>query len=208
MNKEQWKQMTFSKKAEWLIQYYGVTVIVSVLAAAVIISLAVTFFGPKDRGDMRIIILDDGVSSELCMVFKGEIDREINGETEMTSYAKSDPTHMQAFSVRLLSDDLDLIIAPEAEMLEMAGNGYLLPYEQDGLTEFYGDFSEENLLIAKDAEGNETHIVGVKLDTESRYMKYRTEAGASENEAMYLGVTIKKINDDNIKKAALYFLEN
>ena len=207
MNKEQWKQMRFSKKLEWLVQYYGLTVFFSILAVIVVVSLAITFFGPKDRGDIRVIILDDGVSSELCTVFREEINREINGEAEMVSYAKSDPTHMQAFSVRLLSDDLDIVIAPETEMLEMAGNGYLIPYEQNSITDFYRNFPEENLLKIKNPVGNAEVIVGVKLDSESRYMKYRRAYGALENEAMYLGITIKKINDNNIKKTALYLLE-
>ena len=206
MNKEQWKQMSFFKKLEWVVQYYGVTILVSIVAVLVVISLAKTFFGPKDRGDMRLILLDDGVSSELCTVFREEISGQINGEVEMTSYAKSDPAHMQAFSVRLLADDLDIIIAPETEMLEMAGNGYLIPYEQNGVTDFYHEFPEDTLLRVKDSTSAKEFVVAVKLGSESRYMKYRREAGALENETMYLGVTIKKINDNNIKKTALYLL--
>lgn len=206
MNKEQWKQMSFSKKMEWLVQYYGITVLVSVIAVVVVFSLAKTMFGPKDRGDIRILILDDGVPSELCITFKEDISNRINGETELSSYAKSDPTHMQAFSVRLTADDVDIIIAPEAEMLEMAGNGYLIPYGQDDTTEFYDTFPEEKLLKVKRQDGTEELVVGIKLDDKSRYMQYRNKSGALPAEEMYIGVTIKKINDNNIKTTALYFL--
>ena len=204
MNKEQWKQMSFRQKLEWLVQYYGVTAIVCVIAILVAFSLAKSFLSGNEKGDMRIIILDDCMPSETCYSFQKEISRIIEGEAEITSYAKSDPIHMQAFSIRLTADDLDIVIAPATEMLEMAGNGYLIPYEPGGITEFFSDYSEENQLKIHSQDGSEEIVVGLKLESNSRYMRYRREAGEEE---MYLGITIKKINDDNIKTTAQFFLE-
>ena len=206
MNKELWKQMNFSQRVEWLVQYYGVTVLVVIVAVVVALSLGRSFFGAKERGDMRVIILDNGVSSELCNQYQEEISQRINGVTEMSAYVKNDPTHMQAFSVRLTADDLDIVIAPEEEMRQMAGNGYLIPYEATGVTGFFADYPKEDVLTVR-AEGMGEVTVAVRLNSNSRYMTYRREAGAKEEEAMYLGVTIKKINDENIESTARYFLD-
>jgi len=166
--------------------------------------LGKSFLEAGDKGDMRVIILDDGISSELCQVFQEELSTVIAGKTEMTSYYKSDPVHMQAFAVRLTADELDIVIAPEEEMRQMAGNGYLVPYDANEVTSFYAGFPEENFLKVS-MDGSEV-IVAVKLMENSRYMTYRREAGATEG-ALYLGVTIKKRNDKNMERSALYFSE-
>lgn len=206
MNKELWKQMTLSQKITWFIQYYGLTVVAVIVTVAVVISLIISFAGANDKGDMRIIILDNGVSSELCEVFRGEIAERIDGEVEIASYLKVDSVHMQAFSVRLQADALDIVIAPEEDIREMAEVGYLLPYDAEGITSFYDKFPEELYITANSVDSNEELIYGIRFDSDSRYMTYRREAGAEEAD-MCMGVTIKRINDANINKTALYLLE-
>ena len=208
MNKELWKKMSFIQKIEWIIQYYGLTILFGIIAVVVSLSLGKAFLEAGDKGDMQIIILDNGMSSELCYALQKKMDDVIDGEAEMTSYAKASPMHMQAFSVRLTADDLDIVIAPEEEMLQMAGNGYLLPFDEDGITAFYSKYPEECYLKLRAEDASEETIFGVALASDSRYMTYRREAGAREEETMYLGVTIKKINDENIEKAASYLLDD
>jgi len=207
VNRELWKQMSFVKKLEWIAQYYGATIIVIIIAIAVVTSFVKSVINGADRGDMRIIILDNGVSSELCQVYQDEVEVLIEGDAEMSSYIKNDPTHMQAFTVRITADDLDIIIAPKEEMSELAENGYLLPYDINGITKFYDGFPAEKQLVVKTEANPEGAVWAIQLDHESRYMTYRRDAGAKEEEDMYLGVTIKKVNDHNIEKTALYLLE-
>lgn len=208
MNKEIWKQMSFSKKLVWFIQYYGITTLVIIGSILVIFSLGKTIFGEKEKADVRAIILDNGVSSDLCLKYQEEISTLLNGKADLTAYIKNDPTHMQAFSVRLTADDLDFVIAPEAEMREMANNGYLLKYDENSVTSFYKNYPEENQLAVKDVDSQLEESYGVKLSSTSRYMTYRRDAGAKEEEEMYLGVTIKKTNDENIASSAVYLLED
>lgn len=207
MNRELWKQMSFSKKIGWIVQYYGATIVVVIISILVVVSLIKSIITGGDKGDMRVIILDNGVSSELCQVYQDEVSNLIEGDAEMTAYIKNDPTHMQAFSVRLTADDLDIVIAPKEEMQEMAENGYLLSYDINGITAFYNGFPLEKQLIVKTEANPEGAVWAIQLDHESRYMTYRRDAGAKEEEDMYLGVTIKKVNDHNIEKTALYLLE-
>ena len=206
MTKELWEQMTFSQKITWLIQYYGLTVLAVIVTIAVVISLIVAFVNAGNKGDMRIIILDNGVSSELCDVYRDELEELIAGDVEIASYLKVDPNHMQAFFVRLQADDLDIVIAPEEEICWMAEEGYLLPYDANGITSFYDQFPEELYITANTNDSNEELIYGIRFGSESRYMTYRREAGADEA-AMCMGVTIKRINDVNVNKTALYLLE-
>lgn len=207
MNRELWKQMSFFKKLEWIAQYYGATIIVAIIAILVATSFVKSVINGADKGDMRVIILDNGVSSDLCQVYQDEISTLIEGNAEMTSYIKNDPTHMQAFTVRITADDLDIIIAPKEEMLELAENGYLISYDINGLTDFYNDFPAEKQLVVKTETNPEGAVWAIQLDHDSRYMTYRRDAGAKEEEDMYLGVTVRKLNDQNVEKTALYLLE-
>ena len=206
MNKELWNQMSFSQKIVWFVQYYGLTVVAVIVTVAVILSLIKSFLNASDKGDMRIIILDGGASTELSFEYQEEISKLIEGEAEVAAYIKNDMDHMQAFSVRLHADDLDIVIAPEKEIREMAEVGYLLPYDPNGITSFYGKFPKELLLTMDNADSSEEIVYAVGFAEDSRYMTNCREAGAEETN-MYMGVTIKKINDANIEKTALYFLK-
>jgi len=207
LNKELWKQMSLSKKLVWFIQYYGVTTLVVIGSILVLFSLGKTFFGEKEKADIKVIILDNGVSSDLCLQYQEEISTLLQGKAEITAYIKNDATHMQAFSVRLTADDLDFVIAPETEMIEMAKNGYLLKYDESGVTSFYKSYPVESQLAVKVEGGQLVESFGVKLGPDSRYMTYRRNAGAGED-VLYLGVTIKKTNDENIVSSATYLLED
>ena len=206
MNKELWNQMSFSQKIVWFVQYYGLTIVVVVVTIAVVLSLIKSFMNASDKGDMRIIILDGGASTELSFEYQEDISKLIDGEAEVAAYIKNDMDHMQAFSVRLHADDLDIVIAPEEEIREMAEVGYLLPYDPNGITSFYGMFPEELLLTMDNTDASKEQVFAVGFDENSRYMANCREVGAQEDN-MYMGVTIKRSNDANIEKTALYFLE-
>lgn len=206
MNKELWNQMSFSQKIVWFVQYYGITVVAVIVAVAVVLSLLKSFLSASDKGDMRVIILDGGASTELSYEYQDEISKLIGGEAEVAAYIKDDMEHMQAFSVRLYADDLDIVIAPEEEIRQMAEVGYLLPYDPNGITSFYGKFPEELLLTMNSADTSEGLVYAVGFAEDSRYAVNCHKYGTEFDNA-YMGVTIKKINDANIEKTALYFLE-
>lgn len=126
MNRQKFNSLSFKKKIEWLLQYYGVTAL-AVLAAILIIGyLIFSIFGPHPEPVLRVLILDDGVSFEDVEQLRGELEILLGDPVELSAYMPSDPNQMQAFSVRLVGDKLDLVIAPQPQMDEMEKNGLIL----------------------------------------------------------------------------------
>ena len=125
MDREKFKALTFPKKIQWVLQYYGVTMLV--IAAAVFVGAVFlkSVFGPGDQYALRIMALDDRLSTEQCRTFAQELGELVGGECDVTSYLESDTAQMQAFVVRLTTDPLDLVIAPEDTMEQLVENGYV-----------------------------------------------------------------------------------
>ena len=61
----------------------------------------------------------------------------LDGECDISSYMESDLNQKQAFTVRLLADELDIVIAPKKEMQELQQNGYLKRMEVIHQDSFY-----------------------------------------------------------------------
>lgn len=126
MDWNKFKQMSLSRKIQWVIQYYGLTI--AVVAAVVIVGTVFlkSVFGPADTYAIRVMILDDRQSADICRDFSEELSTILSGECDITSYLESETYQMQAFVVRLITDDLDLVIAPEHVVVQMVENGYFI----------------------------------------------------------------------------------
>lgn len=125
MTKEKFKALPFLKKIQWVLQYYGVTMLVTVIAAAVAVVFFKAVFGPGEQYVLRVMALDDRLSVDQCRTFAQELEEKLGGECDVTSYLASDFSQMQAFAVRLTTDPLDLVIAPEEQMEQLIENGYV-----------------------------------------------------------------------------------
>ena len=125
MDLEKFKALSFWKKVQWVLQYYGLAMVVTALAAFVIAVFLKPVFGPGEQYALRVMILDDRQSPELCQAYSEQLGALLGGECDVTSYAESGMYEMQAFVVRLTSDELDLVIAPEEQMEQLMENGYL-----------------------------------------------------------------------------------
>ena len=125
MDREKFKALTFPKKIQWVLQYYGVTMLVAAAAVFVGVIFFKSVFGPAEQYALRVMALDDRLSAEQCRTFARELGELVGGECDVTSYLESDPAQMQAFAVRLTTDPLDLVIAPEDTMEQLVENGYV-----------------------------------------------------------------------------------
>ena len=125
MNWEKFKSLKLSEKLQWILQYYGLTIGVAAAAIFVGAVFLISVFGPGDDYAVRVMILDDRLSSDACRVFSEELGGLLSGECDITGYAETGAEQMQAFIVRLMTDELDLIIAPTEIMDELAQNEYL-----------------------------------------------------------------------------------
>ena len=125
MNWKKFRELSLGGKLQWIVQYYGATIVIAAIALCVGIVMVRTFFGPEENYALRVMILDDHSSADLCRVFAAELGEVLDGECDVTSYLKSDPDQMQAFVVRLMADNLDIVIAPADETQQLLQSNFL-----------------------------------------------------------------------------------
>ena len=125
MNWKKFKSLSPREKIQWIFQYYGLTM--AVVAAVIFVGAVFlsSVFGPGDNYAIRVMILDDRQSADICRVFGEELGVLLSGECDITGYTESGAEQMQAYVVRLMTDDLDLVIAPAEVTDELLQNGFL-----------------------------------------------------------------------------------
>ena len=125
MNWTKFKSLSLREKLQWIFQYYGLTI--AVVAAALFVGgvFLYSVLGPGDGSVIHVLILDDHQSADVCRAFSEDLSALLGGECDVTSYTESNANQMQAFVIRLMTDELDLIIAPKAQMDELLENEYL-----------------------------------------------------------------------------------
>ena len=130
MNLEKFKQLTLKKKIEWIIQYYGIWIAVSIIAIAVTISFVHSVFFPKPICDMCVVILSDDYTRDDAPNMEKEISTLIDGSVSIQIYNESELYGDSAFAVKVMSDQIDLIMAPKEKMDSMIQSSYILDYER------------------------------------------------------------------------------
>lgn len=129
MDRKTFREMPFLKKVEWILMYYGKTIVV-VLTALFVMGLFIkSVLRPNDGFEFHVMILDDYCSKEAAGAFAKDLDTLTGVSCDVSTFFKSDPNQMQAFAVRLFSEDIDIVIAPEEQMTQLVKNGYLAAAE-------------------------------------------------------------------------------
>lgn len=155
MNWSKFKTMSIFQKNQWIIQYYGLTLVVMVVVLFVGAIFVKSVFGTENEYAIRVMILDDYLSQETCNRFRSDLRIALDGECDISSYMESDLNQKQAFTVRLLADELDIVIAPKKEMEELQQNGYLKRMEAIHQDSFYYSVTRD-----KDAQFDSEMYVG------------------------------------------------
>lgn len=137
MNLEKFKELPFSKKIQWIIQYYGVWIIVAVIAIGVICSFLHSVFFPDPIPDTNIIILSDEFTRDEVPKLEAEIAAITEGTVSITLYNLSEVYGQSAFSIKLTSDQIDIVLAPKAETDEMMESEYLERFEKLDYDDLY-----------------------------------------------------------------------
>ena len=130
MNWNKFKTMSLFQKIQWIIQYYGLMLVVMVVVLFVGTVFVKSVFGSENEYAIRVMILDDHLSKETSNMFRSDLKIVLDGECDISSYMESDLDQKQAFTVRLLADELDIVIAPKKDMEELKQNGYLKRMEE------------------------------------------------------------------------------
>ena len=143
MKWNKFKTMPIFQKIQWIIQYYWLTIVVVMAVLIVGVIFMKSFFASENDYKIRIMILDDHLSEDVCNMFRRDISLTLGGECDLSSYMESDSNGKQAFITRLLADELDIVIAPKKEMEELRQNGYLRRMEAINQGSFYYSVTEE-----------------------------------------------------------------
>ena len=173
MKRETWRALSLRQRVQWILQYYGVAIAVAAVALVAAASFLTSALGPGESYAAKVMILDDRQSADNCQVFARELSERLGGACEVTCYAPSAMYEMQAFAVRLTSDELDVIIAPGVQMRELRQNGYLRETEELSPNSRY-----QTVTRGGAADGD--IFIGVAVRSEgdagaSRAMRYFTE---------------------------------
>ena len=125
MNLEKFKQLSLKGKIQWLVQYYGVLACVVIVAIVVIVIFFKSVFFSEPISDICVLILDDGVTVEDTDLVREDLEQLTGKSVEVVSYTAINPYGRDAFAVKLSSDQLDIVIAPSEETVQMMQTGYL-----------------------------------------------------------------------------------
>lgn len=128
MNREQFSEMTTKQKLKWFFDYYGLTVVISVICICVACVFIKPIFWPEKIDDICVLIYSDNVSKEQCIEYEKEIESTTGKTVSVQVYNVSDPYGSQALAAKIGCDVVDLVIASKNEMELMSESGYLLSY--------------------------------------------------------------------------------
>jgi len=137
LNFEKFKSLPFGKKVQWIAQYYGIWIIVAIIGIGVAVSFLHSVFFPEPISDVCVIVLSDDYDRDEIPEIEGEISARIDGSASLQIYNTSEVYGNSAFSIKLLSDQIDLVLAPKEETSQMTESGYLASSEQIGDKDFY-----------------------------------------------------------------------
>lgn len=130
MNWKTFKEMSFKKKLQWLVQYYGVVALISLIVIFIAGYFIKSVIFPEPKADVCIMILSDEIYMEEAIEMQFEMTNSYNATFDISAYDINDPYGMQSFATRVMTDQLDIIFAPKKETEEMLENSYINTYEQ------------------------------------------------------------------------------
>lgn len=125
MNLEKFKQLSLKEKIQWLVQYYGIAACVIAVAIVVIVIFMKSVFFPEPISDICVLVLEDGVTVEDTERVQEVLEQLTGKSVDVVSYTVTDLYGKDAFAVKLTSDQLDIVIAPYDETMQMMQTGYL-----------------------------------------------------------------------------------
>ena len=137
MTLEKFKELSLKKKIEWIIQYYGIWIVVGIVAIFVTVDFVRTVFFPAPISDICIAILSDDYSRDDVPTMEKEISALTGGSASIVIYNESEAYGISAFTVKVMADQIDLIIAPKTQTDSMNESSYLSSCEKLDGTELY-----------------------------------------------------------------------
>lgn len=130
MNLEKFKELSLKKKIEWVVHYYGIAIVVAIIAICVAANFLYSVFCPKPLSDICVLILSDDYTGDEIPFLEEEINAITGSSASVEIYNVSDVYGSGAFSIKLNSDQVDIVISPKEQTDLMLESSYLEKYEQ------------------------------------------------------------------------------
>ncbi len=137
MNKEKFKQLSFFEKVQWLIQYYGVAIVVAVIAIIVAIFFLKSVIFPEKIPDAVVLIFSDDITPGEGLEYEQELSELTGEEVDVVSYMTTDVYSEASFAAKIGVDQIDLVLAPQNEMNVLKDGGRIADYTQIPGRELY-----------------------------------------------------------------------
>ncbi|MDO4475860.1 MAG: hypothetical protein Q4B59_03670 [Lachnospiraceae bacterium] len=115
MTKEQFREMNLKAKLQWLLQYYGLTTLVVIIALLVIFNLVKTVLFPAPEPDGHMVLLTDEFVQENALAWQKELEQQTGKDILIEVFNVSDLYGQASFSAKMGVDQIDLVVVPENE---------------------------------------------------------------------------------------------
>lgn len=213
---DEFKKMTFKKKAEHIWEYYRVNIFLTVFILFVAGSLLNTvFFNPAPKSYATIAFYDDNVNTEVMTAIEDIFTEKFVNPSDnlkvkcMAFYGlKSDPIVAvdmdQKFQMLFYGKEID-IVSTSSELFErLSSQGAFLSLDKFLSAEEIAQFEKDGMILyAKGYDGGEVPF-GVSLKNTTTVLK---EYGGFEQEKRYVGISAATERIDNARNVFLELVE-
>lgn len=207
--KETLSTMTLIERASYLWEYYKIIAIIVLLSILFIVYILATIFKPKTNTKLNVTIIDNVLSFEEIDSFKNDlysrIDNIVDQDEIMINSSlvfNSDPitefNSRQALIIFLTSNEIDVLIAPESEILNYAQQGVLAPLTDELPADLNKALTNDLLYITLE-ESDSVAAYGVYLKNARFFSNYDLE------EPLLLSIVSSSSKKNNAIECIRYF---
>jgi len=171
--REKLSEMTFREKARYLLDYYGLKVLIIVAAVIFLSYFLYTVLKPKPDTVSQIVIVDCPWSNDTIQEYGDTIaetlalDPKKEALTILTQYTSTRMNDKTSISTFLFAGDLDIIIASRDEIETYATGGVFVNLDDSLPEDLRKAIGEDNLLLStyQDENGTDlTHHYSIRID--------------------------------------------
>lgn len=125
MDWNKFKEMTLKQRLQWLVSYYGIAALIFIVAVIVIVMLVKSIFSPAPISDVCVLMFTEKVGVDESNSMEEELNSILGKEVNIDAYVSSDVYAMQAFVMKLLTDQVDILVFTKEQKEELMADGYL-----------------------------------------------------------------------------------
>lgn len=153
--RRQWPQLSPAEKLKYIISYYGVAIVIVIIAVAVTVFLVRDIRGNKVEDAFYVMVIDKELTEDEVSGLEEELAGLLGLDPQtqqcVVEAGYSGTANMQSeatISTYMQSGRVDLAIAPEEDFNRYATAGWISSMEDLGLSDLENDYAIEDLFYA------------------------------------------------------------